>query len=175
MRRTAFAVLALSLAACGGDTTPLPPLSVGPEWMPLMMDTTGNLMMRRMAMWVDTQHVTAVPGGYVQTVQRLHMDMKMGGISTTMRTKMDFDCAGRRYRMAGLDSMAASMNGTPMPDSVAKQAMSQQSGKLSDTTWRAVTATDTGGTGTMFTAVCARATAAAAPAAPAAAPAPAAK
>lgn len=173
MRTAAVALLALSLTACGGDTTPLPPLTVGPEWMPVMMDTTGNIVMRRMAMWVDTQHVTRSPAGYALTAQRMHMDMKMGGISTTMRTKMEMDCAGRRYRMAGLDSMSASMKGTPMPDSVAKQAMAQQSGKLNDTTWIAVAQNDAGDNGTMFTAVCARA-AAAAPA-PAPAPAPAVK
>ncbi len=169
MRTAVVALLALSLTACGGDTTPLPPLTVGPEYMPVMVDTTGNIVMRRMAMWVDTQHVTMSATGYAQTVQRMHMDMKMGGISTTMRTKMEMDCAGRRYRMAGLDSMSASVKGTPMPDSLAKQAMAQQSGKLNDTTWIAVAQGDTGGTGTMFTAVCSRA-AAAAPA-PAAAPA----
>ncbi len=170
MRRTAVALLAVTLVACGGDSTPLPPFSVGPEWMPLMLDTTGNLMMRRMAMWVDTQHVTTTPGGFAQTAQRLHMDMKIGGISTTMRTKMDFDCGGTRYRMAGLDSMAATVNGMPLPDSVARQAVAQQSDKLNDTTWRAVTPGDTGRTGAMFTAVCARAAApAVAPAAPPAA------
>jgi hypothetical protein len=171
MRTAVVALLALSLTACGGDTTPLPPLTVGPEWMPVMMDTTGNIVMRRMAMWVDTQHVTRSPAGYALTAQRMHMDMKMGGISTTMRTKMEMDCAGRRYRMAGLDSMSASMKGTPMPDSVAKQAMAQQSGKLNDTTWIAVAPNDAGDNGTMFTAVCARAAAAA----PAPAPAPAVK
>jgi hypothetical protein len=149
MRTPAVAVLALSLAACGGDTTPLPPLTVGPEWLPTMMDTTGNIMMRRMAIWVDTQHVTTSPAGYAMTAQRMHMDMKMGGISTTMRTRMEVDCAGKRFRMAGLDSVAATVKGTPLPDSVAKQAVAQQTGKLNDTTWRS-------GDPTMITAVCAR-------------------
>jgi len=162
MRTPAVALLALSLAACGGDTTPLPPLAVGPEWLPTMMDTTGNIMMRRMAMWVDTLHVTRSPAGYAMTAQRMHMDMKMGGISTTMRTKMEVDCAGKRYRMAGLDSMAATVKGTPLPDSVARQAVGQQTEKLNDTTWRDA---DT----PMVSAVCARLApdSAAPPAAPA--------
>jgi hypothetical protein len=155
MRHAVVALLALSLTACGGDDKPLPPLTVGPEWMPVMMDTTGNIMMRRMAMWVDTQHVTRSPAGYALTAQRMHMDMKMGGISTTMRTKMEMDCAGRRYRMAGLDSMGATVNGTPMPDSVAKQAVAQQTDKINDTTWIAAPQ-GAGENAAMVTAVCAR-------------------
>ena len=157
MRATEVALLALSLSACGGDSTPLPPLAVGPEWVPLMMDTTGNLMMRRMALWVDTQHVTTTPDGYAQAVQRMHMDMKMGGISTTLRLKLEVDCAGNRYRVAGLDSVAAVMNGTPLPDSVARQAVAQQSRSFGDTTWQPIALNDTAGTGRMYVAVCARA------------------
>lgn len=157
VRAAALAVLALSLSACGGDSTPLPPLAVGLEWMPLMMDTTGNLMMRRMALRVDTQHVTTTPDGYAQAVQRMHMDMKMGGISTTLRLKLEVDCAGNRYRVAGLDSVAGLMNGTPLPDSVARQAVAQQSRSFGDTTWQPIALNDTAGTGRMYVAVCARA------------------
>ncbi|MES3036005.1 MAG: hypothetical protein V4813_18520 [Gemmatimonadota bacterium] len=155
MHRLLAPLVALSLVACGGDSTPLPPLAVGPEWMPVMLDTTGNLMMRRMALWVDTAHVTTGASGYAQTLQRMQMDMKIGGMSTTMRMRMEVDCAGARYRTAGLDSMAASMNGTPLPDSVARQAMAQQSEKLKDTTWRTAGSDASGAGGSFVSAVCA--------------------
>ena len=156
MRAASVAVLALSLSACDGNSTPLPPLAVGPEWMPLMMDTTGNIMMRRMALWVDTQHVTTTPAGYAQAVQRMHLDMKMGGISTTLRVKLEVDCAGNRYRVGGLDSVAGVMNGTPLPDSLARHAVAQQPGSFADTTWQPVALNDTAGTGRRYEAVCAR-------------------
>ncbi len=153
MRIPAVALFALSLAACGGDSAPLPPLTVGPEWLPTMMDTSGNIMMRRMVIWVDTVNVSKSPAGYAMTAQRMHMDMKIGDISTTMRTKMEVDCAGKRYRMAGLDSILASVKGTPLPDSLARQAVGQQTEKLNDTTWLAA---DAGSNSQMVTAVCAR-------------------
>lgn len=155
MRRIAAAVLACSLIGCGGDTTPLPPLAVGPEWMPLMLDTTGNVMMRRMALWVDTAHVTTSAGGFAVASQKMQMDMKIGGMSTSMQMRTEIDCAGKRYRVVGIDSMAASMKGVPMPDSVARQAMAQQSAKGTDTTWKDVSGTD-GMYGSMLTTVCAR-------------------
>jgi hypothetical protein len=156
MRRPAVAVvLCLTLAACGGDTTPLPPITVGPEWMPLMMDTTGNLMMRRMALWVDTSRVTKTASGYALTSQKVLMDMKIGGMSTSMQMRTEIDCAGKRMRMVGIDSMTASMKGVALPDSVARQAMAQQSAKAAaDTTWKPVS-DGSGANGLMLTAVCA--------------------
>ena len=154
MRIPAVALLALSLAACGGDSAPLPPLTVGPEWLPTMTDTSGNIMMRRMVIWVDTVNVSKSPAGYAMTAQRMHMDMKIGDISTTMRTQMEVDCVGKRYRMAGLDSVLASVKGRPLPDSLARQAVGQQTEKLNDTTWRSA---DAGSNSQMVTAVCARA------------------
>jgi hypothetical protein len=162
MRRAGIAVLCVSLAACGGDTTPLPPLSVGPEWMPLMLDTTGNLMMRRVAMWVDTAHVTQSPEGYARVAQKMAMDMKIGGMSTSMQMRTEIDCAGKRMRITGLDSMSASMKGVPMPDSVARQAV-EQGAQKTDTAWKAVP-DGSGANGTMLTTVCSK-TAALAPAA----------
>jgi hypothetical protein len=165
MRRAAAALLCLSLAACGGDNTPLPPISVGPQWMPLMMDTTGNLMMRRMAVWVDTANVSQSPAGFALASQKMLMDMKIGGMSTSMQMRTEFDCAGKRMRVVGLDSMTASMKGVAMPDSIARQAMAQQASQAStDTTWKPV-GEGAGMNGTMLSAVCAKA-AATAPAAP---------
>jgi hypothetical protein len=174
MRRPAAGLLLCSVMACGGDSTPLPPLHVGAQWKPLMLDTTGNMVMRRMALWIDTSRVTVTASGTREVPQQMQMDMKIGGMSTNMQMRVEIDCAGKRYRMVGLDSMSASMKGKPMPDSVAKQVAAQQSSKLSDTTWRAVTGSD-GTNGTMLTTVCAApvATQGAVPPAPAGAPAPA--
>ena len=55
--------------------------------------------------------------------------------------------------------MTAVMNGTPLPFSIARQVLAQQSAKATDTTWQSVTAAD-GPNGSMVTAVCARAAAA---------------
>jgi hypothetical protein len=171
--RTAVAltVATVSLAACGGDDTPLPPLVVSPQWMPLVVDTAGNIAMRRMGMWVDTANVTTSPAGYALTAQRMHVDMKIGGMTTSMQMRTEIDCAGKRIRVIGLDSMTASVKGVALPDSVARKAMADQSAKAStDTTWKA--ATD-GLNATMVTAVCAKVAAApAAPAPAATAPAP---
>lgn len=158
MRRPAAVLLCtLALAACGGDNTPLPPIALGPQWMPLMLDTTGNMMLRRMGMWVDTANVTKSAAGVIQTRQKMIMDMKIGGVSTSMQMKSEFDCAGNRYRVAGLDSMSASVKGVPMPDSIARNAMAQQQSKsVSDTNWKTVSPSDAT-THTMFTAVCAKA------------------
>ena len=64
MRRISLVLFCVLLTACGADTTPLPPLAVGPQWMPVLLDTTGNIVMRRMAIWVDTGNVTASPAGF---------------------------------------------------------------------------------------------------------------
>lgn len=159
MRRASLALLCCTLVACGGDTTPLPPLAVGPQWMPLILDTTGNMMLRRMAIWVDTAHVTTSPAGFAVTSQKMLMDMKIGGMSTSMQMRTEIDCSARRYRVIGMDSMTASMKGVALPDSVARQAMAQQSAKATDTTWRDVTGTD-GQNPMMLSAVCAKAAAA---------------
>lgn len=151
MRRTIATLLCTSLIACSGDTTPLPPLSVGPQWMPLMLDTTGNLMMRRVALWVDTAHVTTSAAGYAVTAQKMQMDMKIGGMSTGMQMRTEFDCTGKRSRVIGIDSMTAMVKGVALPDSIARQAMAQQSAKASDTTWRTSADGDP-----MLTAVCAK-------------------
>jgi hypothetical protein len=168
MRRFAAALLACSLAACGGDTTPLPPLSVGPQWMPVMLDTTGNVVMRRMAIWVDTANVTTSAGGYALTSQKMQMDMKIGGMSTSMQMRTEVDCGGKRHRVVRMDSMTASMKGVPMPDSVARQAMAQQTAKGADSTWQESGAMFNGGCAKVANAVAAPA--AATPAAPATAP-----
>jgi hypothetical protein len=159
MRRAAAVLLCLALAACGGDNTPLPPITVGSQWMPLMMDTTGNLMLRRMAVWVDTAHVAQSPAGYALVSQKMMMDMKIGGMSTSMQMRTEIDCAGKRMRVVGLDSMTASMKGVPMPDSIARQAMAQQASQAStDTTWKTV-GEAAGTNGTMLSAICAKAAA----------------
>jgi hypothetical protein len=165
MRHLLSAVLFCSIVACGGDSAPLPPLANGPAWLPLMLDTTGNMVLRRMATWVDTAHVTTNPEGHAVAAQKMQMDMKIGGMSTTMQMRTEFDCAGQRYRVTGVDSMTATMKGVPMPDSVARTALSQQSGNMTDTTWR--TASSDGASGRMVAAVCQKAgsQAAAAPAA----------
>jgi hypothetical protein len=113
---------------------------------------------------VDTAHVSASPAGYAVVAQKMQMDMKLGGMSTSMQMRNEIDCTAKKMRTVGMDSMSASMKGVPVPDSVAKQAVSQQSGKMSDTTWRDVT------DGPMLTAVCAKVATAAVPAAPAPAP-----
>jgi hypothetical protein len=156
MRHLTATLLCCTLIACSGDSTPLPPIAIGPQWMPLMMDTTGNLMLRRMALFVDTANVTKSASGYMQTRQKLVMDMKMGGMSTTMQMRADLDCAGNRFRIAGMDSMTASIKGVAMPDSVARQAMAQQQTKtVTDTNWKAV-ATASGENAAMLKAVCAK-------------------
>jgi hypothetical protein len=155
MHRPLAVLLCCSLTACGGDKTPLPPLAVGPEWMPLVLDTTGNMMLRRMAVWIDTAHVTTSPAGYAVTSQKMQMDMKIGGMSTSMQMRTEIDCSGKRYRVIGMDSMTASMKGVALPDSVARQAMAQQSARATDTTWREVAASD-GKDPSILTAVCAR-------------------
>lgn len=155
MRRIVLALLTCALAACGGDKTPLPPLVVGPEWMPLMLDTTGNFVMRRLGMWVDTAHVTRSPAGYAVATQRMQFDMKIGGVSTGMHTRTEFDCAGKRYRAVGLDSVTASVKGVQMADSIARQVNAAQAEKVAaDTAWKS--AADNGGMNTvMLSAVCA--------------------
>jgi hypothetical protein len=158
MHRPFAVLLCCALTACAGDKTPLPPLAVGPEWMPLVLDTTGNMMLRRMAVWIDTAHVTTSATGYAVTSQKMQMDMKIGGMSTSMQMRTEIDCSGKRYRVVGMDSMTASMKGVPLPDSVARQAMAQQSAKATDTTWREVAAAD-GKNPSMLTAVCAKAAA----------------
>ena len=167
MRRISLVVLVSILAACGGDTKPLPPLNVGPEWLTLMLDTTGNLLLRRMGDWVDTMHVSSTPDGHALVSRRMQMDMKIGGISTSMHVRTEIDCAQHRFRSLALDSLSTSMNGVALPDSVAKKAMADQRSKLSDTTWKSVDAGD-GAHGTMLSVACAKlaAAAAAAPAKP---------
>jgi hypothetical protein len=122
--------------------------------MSLVLDTTGNLVMRRMGVWVDTAHVTQSPEGYARVSQKMMMDMKIGGMSTSMVMRTEIDCGGRRTRVTGMDSMTASMKGVPMPDSVARQA-AQQSAQKVDTAWRAVPE-GAGAQAVMLTAVCAR-------------------
>jgi hypothetical protein len=157
MRRLAPLVLCCSLLACSGDSTPLPPLAVGPQWMPLMLDTAGNFVMRRMALFVDTAHITTNAQGYMQTRQKLHMDMKIGDMSTTMQMRAEIDCRGSRFRIAGMDSITASMKGVAMPDSVARQALAKQQTKaVSDTNWKSVSATDATNAA-MLKSVCAKA------------------
>ncbi|MDZ7632875.1 MAG: hypothetical protein U5K74_16435 [Gemmatimonadaceae bacterium] len=158
MRRIPLVLLSCVLVACGGDDTPLKPLAVGPQWMPVLLDTAGNIVMRRMAIWVDTANVGASPAGFALASQRMQMDMKIGGMSTTMQMRHEIDCAGKRFRTVGIDSMSAVMNGTPLPDSIARQALAQQSAKASDTTWQSISSTD-GPNGSMLTAVCAKAAA----------------
>lgn len=167
MRRTALTLLATaSLAACGGgDTTPLPPITVGPEWFELMLDTTPNFVMRRVGMWVDTAHVTALPSGYLQASQKMVMDLKLGGVSTRMQMRTEFDCAGRRYRVTGMDSLAATVKGKPMSDADAQKAAAGQSQAMQDTTWRAVAESDKGAS-TMLAAICAKGSAPPAASAP---------
>lgn len=155
MNRTPLALLAILVAGCGGDTTPLPPLAAGPQWMPIVFDTTGNMMMRRMAIWIDTAHVTTSAAGYAVTAQKMQMDMKLGGMSTGMQMRTEFDCSAKRYRVIGMDSMSASVKGVAVPDSVARQAVAQQSATFGDTNWLDVTgAAGTGGA--MLAAVCAK-------------------
>lgn len=158
-RRIALMLLAGLLTACSGDNTDLPPLAVGPQWMPVLLDTTGNIVMRRMPIWVDTVSVIASPAGYAIVSQQMQMDMKIGGMSTRMQMRHQIDCAGARFRTVGIDSMTAVMNGTPLPDSIARQALAQQSAKATDTTWQSVTAA-AGPNGSMLTAFCAKAAAA---------------
>jgi hypothetical protein len=139
MRRSIAVVLMVSMSGCfGGDNTPLPPLAIGPQWMPIMLDTTGNVVMRRMGIWLDTANVTTSPLGYSQTRQMMQMDMKIGGMSTNMQMRMEIDCAGQRMRTVGMDSLRATVKGQVVDDATAKQAMAQQSGKISDTTWRSI-------------------------------------
>ena len=96
-----FAVAVLcTVSACGGDSTPLPPMNVGAQWLPLMMDTTGNIVMRRIGMWVDTSRVTVRADGYVTIPQQMLMDMKIGGMSMRMQTRTLIDCVGRRQRIS---------------------------------------------------------------------------
>jgi hypothetical protein len=157
MRKLCAVLLCCTLMACGGDKTPLPPLNVGPQWMPLSLDTTGNMMLRRMAVWIDTAHVTTSAAGFALTSQKTQMDMKIGGMSTGMQLRTEIDCNGKRFRVLGMDSMTVTMKGVAVPDSIAKQAAAQQSGKMTDTTWRAVGAGDRENTA-MLTAVCAKLT-----------------
>lgn len=166
MRRTAALTLALvALTACGGDSTPLPPITVGPEWYPLMLDTTGNFVMRRMGLWVDTAHVSALPGGTVRTAQRMLMDMKIGGVSTTMRMQTEVDCGGRRYRVTGMDSLQATVQGKPLSEADAQKAVAGQAQQAQDTTWKPVPDGDAG-MGTALKAICAKGAAPAAAAKP---------
>lgn len=155
VRRVSCVALLGLLAGCGGDSKPLPPLSVGPEWMPLMIDTAGNLLMRRMASWADTMHVTATPEGHALVSQRMVMDMKIGGLSTTMHQQTEVDCAQRRYRSLALDSLKTSLNGVALPDSIAKKALADQRTKVTDTTWKSVSA-DAGTYGRMLAVTCGR-------------------
>jgi hypothetical protein len=171
MRRMLAVLSCGVLVACSGDTTPLPPLVVDKAWMPMLIDTTGNVMLRRMAIWVDTAHVTTTSAGYALTRQKTQLDMKMGGMSTSMQLRTEIDCTGKRLRMMGIDSIAVTVKGVAMPDSIAKQAAAQQAGKAADSTWREVSADPT--QQAMVAAVC-RNTPAAAGAAAAPAPAPAA-
>lgn len=137
IRRIALAVLICSLAACAGDSTPLPPLVIGPQCMPLMLDTTGNLVMRRLGMWVDTAHVTMAVSGFAVASQLMQIDMQIGGMSTGMQTRTEIDCAGKRYRVVGLDSMTASIKGVPVADSIAKQVnAAQRASVVGDTAWQ---------------------------------------
>ncbi|MCC7054951.1 MAG: hypothetical protein IT355_16890 [Gemmatimonadaceae bacterium] len=162
MRRLAAVVLLASLTACGGDSTPLPPISVGPEWFPMMLDTTGNFVMRRLGMWIDTAHVTTQPSGYLLTSQKMLMDMKLGGVSTSMRLKTEIDCSGRRYRVIGMDSLVASVKGKPMSEADAQQAMKGQAANTVDTVWRAIPPTDKG-SNAMLAVICTRTAPGAAP------------
>lgn len=153
MHRLVTAVLLCSIVACGRDSTPLPPLVNGPAWLPLLVDTSGNVMVRRMATWVDTAHVATDSVGHAVTTQKVQMDMSIGGLSTVLLMRTEIDCPGQRFRVTRVDSVSATMNGVAMPDSVARRALSQQSGKMTDTTWRTVTTTD-GKNASMLAAVC---------------------
>jgi hypothetical protein len=155
MRPLATLLLCCALTACGGDSTPLPPLAFGPQWMPLMLDTTGNLMLRRMALFVDTANVTTNAQGYRVARQKLQVDMKIGELSTTVQLRAEIDCAGNRFRIAGMDSVSAAIKGVPMPDSAARQAMEQQPNKaVTDTAWKSVNTADAQNS-VMLRAVCA--------------------
>jgi hypothetical protein len=157
MRRIVPLLFCSSLLACGGDSTPLPPIAFGPQWMPLMLDTTGNFMLRRMALFVDTVHVTTNAQGYRETRQKLQVDMKIGDLSTTMQMRAEIDCAGNRFRIAGMDSISAAIKGVPMPDSAAKTAMEQQPNKaVTDTNWKSVDTADVQNS-VMLRTVCAKA------------------
>ena len=138
MRRFFAVAVLCTISACGGDTTPLPPMNVGAQWLPLMMDTTGNIVMRRVAMWADTSRVTVGADGYVTIPEQMLMDMKIGGMSMRTQTRTQIDCAGRRQRTVSMDSMSVKMKGVALPDSLARQAVAQQGAATADTTWRAV-------------------------------------
>jgi hypothetical protein len=129
------------LAACGGDATPLPPLAESPGYQRLMLDTAGNLVMRRMAVWVDTARATTTPAGTVASTTRMQMDMKIGAMSIVMNTRTEYDCAGKRTRMGSVDSVAVMVKGQPLPDSVARQVSAAQTKQMADTSWKAVTDT----------------------------------
>ena len=164
MRRFAAVLLLLtSLTGCGGDSKPLPPISVGPEWFPMMLDTTGNFVMRRIGMWIDTAHVTTQPSGYLLTSQKMLMDMKIGGMSTSMRLRTEVDCPAKRYRVIGMDSLVASVDGKPLPEADAKKAMQGQAANTADTVWRPIPATDKASTA-MLAAICSKAAPSGAPA-----------
>jgi hypothetical protein len=169
MRRLALVFVLGSLTACGGDTTPLPPIAVGPEWYPMMLDTTGNFVMRRLGMWIDTAHVTTQPSGYLLTAQKMVMDMKLGGVSTRMRLVTEVDCSGKRYRVVGMDSLVASVKGVPMSDADAQKAMAGQAANTADTVWRTIRESDKG-SNAMLGAICSKGAGAAASAPAASAP-----
>ena len=108
-----------------------------------MMDTTENLLLRRMALWADTAHITFTPEGHAVLSERVQMDTKLGGISSVMRSHTEVDCAQHRYRDLGTDSLMASMNGVALPDSIARKALADQTAKATDTTWKSAGADST--------------------------------
>lgn len=136
VRRRTLALLLVTVAACGGDTTPLPPLAESAGYQRLSLDTTGNMMMRRLAMWVDTTTVTRGEGDIVTTTTRLQTDMKLGGVSMVTDFATEYDCAGRRTRMRSVRAARMTVKGQPAPDSLAQELGKQQGRTIQDSTWR---------------------------------------
>jgi hypothetical protein len=141
-RRAAFVLMsAAAVAACGGDATPLPPLVDAPGYQRLMLDTAGNLMLRRMALWVDTAKAARGDSGWVSTGTRMQMDMKIGAMSMVIDVRTEYDCAGRRTRMRSVEKVSGSVKGQPLPDSVAQQMSQAQAQQIADSTWKPVSDT----------------------------------
>ena len=136
VRRTTLTALVVAVTACGGDTTPLPPLAESAGYQRLVLDTAENVMMRRLAMWVDTTTVTRGDSDRVRTTTRLQTDMKLGGMSLVMDVATEYDCAGRRMRMREVRDVEATVKGQPLPDSIAQRMTKEQGVVMTDSTWR---------------------------------------
>lgn len=148
------ALTGILLSACGVSEPPLLPVADPGTWVRVVFDTTGSNDVRRIEEWVDTAHVMTLASGVVQARQKAVMDMKSADVSINMQMLIHVDCASRRLRPVGVDSVIARVNGAVLPDSVAREAVAAQ-WKVTDTTWVAAGAVGTG-TGNTVNLVCPR-------------------